>query len=78
MELHLNSHNYMKAETKSCPKCGSKFECSNHNIINCGCMHIPLNSQTRKLISEKFDDCLCISCLKEYSMMSPSESELSN
>ena len=57
----------MKSETKICPKCGNSFECRNSNIVECACIQIPLENKVRQLISESYDDCLCIPCLKEFS-----------
>lgn len=78
MELLSNNHCIMKIEIKICPKCGSKFECNNQNILKCGCAKIPLNNYTRQLISAQYSDCLCVSCLKEFSILNVSESELNN
>lgn len=56
----------MNPEIKICPKCGRSFECNNYNIMKCGCLHIPLSVEARQLISEKYNDCLCMNCLQEY------------
>jgi hypothetical protein len=55
----------MEGEFKKCPKCGNSFVCNNINIIKCGCMAAPLNNAARQIISERYDGCLCVSCLKE-------------
>jgi hypothetical protein len=54
----------MSGETKKCPKCGNDFKCNNHNISNCACMEVPIDPVTRQKIAEKYDDCLCVDCLK--------------
>lgn len=59
----------MKTETKSCPKCGERFECNNQDIFKCVCVQVPLDNNVRQLISEKYDDCLCLTCLKEYALL---------
>ena len=76
MGLRLNSRISMKVEIKSCPRCGESFACNNSNIIDCACSQIPLNSNARQLISESYDDCLCTSCLKEFSKSSISGTDI--
>lgn len=56
----------MNPEIKICPKCGRSFQCNNYNILKCACAQIPLDSEARQLISEKYDDCLCTDCLKSF------------
>jgi hypothetical protein len=56
----------MKTEIKTCPKCGSKFECNNYNIFKCACLQVPLTPEARQHIAENYDDCLCMNCLREY------------
>ena len=34
--------------------------------MKCKCITIPLNAKAREVISERYDDCLCFSCLNEY------------
>ncbi len=55
----------MKGEIKKCPKCGGSFECKNYNILNCACIEVQLNNRARQILSEQYDDCLCVNCLKE-------------
>ena len=55
----------MEGEIKKCPKCENNFVCNNINIIKCGCMEVPLNNTAREMISERYDGCLCVDCLKE-------------
>ena len=62
----------MNAETKSCPHCGSNFECNNYNILKCQCVKVPLNGKAKELIAEQYDDCLCLSCLKEFAALAQS------
>ena len=60
----------MEGEIKKCPKCRNSFVCNSININKCGCMAVPLNNQTRQLISERYDGCLCVNCLKEMVKLS--------
>ncbi|MCG8311235.1 MAG: cysteine-rich CWC family protein [Cytophagales bacterium] len=66
----------MKTETKICPKCGDTFECNNYNIFKCACINVPLDASARQLIAETYDDCLCISCLREYAAKCIAESDI--
>jgi len=50
---------------KKCGKCGKNFECNADNISECRCSTVNLNEHHRKIISEKFSDCLCMKCLSE-------------
>lgn len=49
---------------KTCPNCGKVFECK-HNK-DCFCMHYTISKENLTKISEKFTDCLCEECLKNY------------
>ncbi|MCK5281289.1 MAG: cysteine-rich CWC family protein [Cyclobacteriaceae bacterium] len=60
----------MEGEIKNCPNCGNNFVCNNYNISNCGCMEVPLNNTARQLISDRYDGCLCVNCLKEINNQS--------
>ena len=66
----------MKTETKTCPRCGAGFECNNYNIMKCECAQIPLNSLSRQWISERYNDCLCISCLEKIAKEHVSDEKL--
>ena len=57
----------MKGEIKECPKCGGSFKCNSANIQKCACINAPLNSVTKQMISENYEDCLCLGCLIEIS-----------
>lgn len=52
-------------EEKYCPRCKAIFECKVGSINECQCSAIILTAEERNYISEKFDDCLCASCMKE-------------
>jgi len=66
-----------KHELKYCPRCNYVFECRVNSIENypqpasqvkreaCQCVGISLSGDERIFISEQYNDCLCISCLKE-------------
>lgn len=55
----------IKHETKSCPRCGVAFECKVGSITECQCMEIQITQAEMVKIRESYEDCLCISCLKE-------------
>lgn len=65
----------MSRETKTCPKCGRNFECNSYNILKCQCIQVPLNNKAKQLISEQYDDCLCLFCLKEFAKLVQSDAK---
>lgn len=54
-----------KHEEKQCPRCGNGFECKVGNISECQCAGVLLSIEERAFIETRYNDCLCISCLKE-------------
>ncbi len=56
----------MNPVVKTCPKCGIKFECNNHDIFNCQCIHAHLKSEVSQKISRLYEDCLCLNCLNQF------------
>ena len=50
-------------ETKTCPRCGAGFECKPGNITQCQCYAIQLTGEQKAYIGQKYEDCLCGSCL---------------
>jgi hypothetical protein len=52
-------------EEKICPRCQMEFECKLGTITECQCNGITLNDEERAFIEERYDDCLCRSCLVE-------------
>lgn len=55
-------------ETKYCPRCMSIFECKPGNIVHCQCYGITLTSELRIYIEQRYNDCLCSSCLEYLSV----------
>lgn len=54
-----------KHEDKHCPRCGAVFECKVGSILICQCTTIDLNEAESNYLAERFDDCLCVSCMEE-------------
>jgi hypothetical protein len=54
-----------KHERKQCPRCKSGFECKSGSIFLCQCSKIEMSSEQLEYTSTQFDECLCLSCLKE-------------
>lgn len=54
-----------KGEEKYCPRCNTAFECNAGSIHLCQCTTVELNEKERDYMCEKFDDCVCASCMKE-------------
>ena len=55
----------MTNANKHCPRCNKGFECKAHSISECQCSTVTLTEKERAFISIKFDDCLCVDCLRE-------------
>ena len=62
-----------KHEDKNCPRCNALFECKAGSIMLCQCSTIQLSAAERVYVESKFEDCLCINCLrylqKEYELV---------
>jgi hypothetical protein len=54
-----------KHEEKNCPRCSKAFECKAGNISDCQCSLIKLTLEEQSFIETKYQDCLCIDCLKD-------------
>ncbi len=52
-------------KNKYCPRCGLDFECKAGAVGSCQCATISLTEEERDYLQGKFDDCLCLNCLKE-------------
>jgi len=52
-------------EQKVCARCECLFECKVSNIGNCMCSTITLSMEEKIFIEERYNDCLCINCLKD-------------
>ncbi len=51
-------------ETKTCPECGAKFECTHD--ANCWCMSFVIPEDNLEIIKQKYSSCLCPKCLDIY------------
>lgn len=54
-----------KHEVKTCPRCEMQFECKSGSILLCQCQSLSLTSQQQEYIEARFEDCLCLDCLKD-------------
>lgn len=54
----------MKGTLKKCPACGKFFKCLGED--DCWCENYQINKKEFFVISERYSDCLCQSCLAEY------------
>lgn len=54
-----------KHETLYCERCNTSFECKANSSTYCQCTQIDLTIDEAEYIGEYFENCLCISCLKE-------------
>ncbi len=49
---------------KKCQKCGVDFRCEGEG--DCWCESVPVHRAQMQELMEKFTDCICPSCMKEY------------
>jgi len=54
-----------KHEKKQCPRCSTEFECKTGSILLCQCSKIEMTAEQLEYSNSQYDDCLCLSCLKE-------------
>lgn len=52
-------------ELKTCPRCGTCFECKAGNISLCQCNDVDLSEAVKIVMEKQFHDCLCLQCLKQ-------------
>jgi hypothetical protein len=52
-------------EEKHCPRCSIAFECKAGTIAQCQCSAIRLSAEESAFIQARYDDCLCINCLRD-------------
>lgn len=52
-------------EEKNCPRCQKLFECKVCTILNCQCTTVTLNEEEQDYMINKYDDCLCATCMME-------------
>jgi uncharacterized protein YjdB len=50
---------------KICPRCKAEFECRHDNLMECSCITVTLDAQQLRFIGENYEDCLCLSCLRD-------------
>lgn len=56
-----------KHEAMNCPRCGSEFACKPGSITQCHCFEVKLTPEQQEWIAERWQGCLCGSCLRELS-----------
>jgi hypothetical protein len=52
-------------EAKPCPRCRQSFECKARSIGQCNCTRIILTEEEKAFIAGRYEDCLCLPCLKD-------------
>ena len=52
-------------EIKKCPRCNAEFECKTGSILLCQCSKVEMTAEQLEYSNSQYDDCLCLSCLKE-------------
>ena len=59
---------------KTCQNCGIEFQCGS---LCCWCGEIKLDKAVREELKQKFNDCLCRTCLEEAQGLRPRAEGLS-
>jgi len=54
-----------KHEIVLCERCKTAFECKANSFTKCQCSKVPLTLNETQYISENYDGCLCVDCLRE-------------
>ncbi len=54
---------------KTCSKCQTPFSCKNE-APGCWCESLHLTAETLAHLKQKYDNCLCTSCLQQYCNLS--------
>jgi hypothetical protein len=52
-------------ENKTCPRCQQPFECKVGDISHCQCSGLVLTPEEKIFLEARYNDCLCINCLRE-------------
>jgi hypothetical protein len=64
---------------KKCALCSVEFVCKADDIANCQCSQLLISEVVVKELNKKFTDCLCFSCLSNFSVrISDENSTLTN
>ena len=50
-----------------CPRCGGAFHCGVNDPEPCACTTLSLDDSTLANLRQRFDGCLCLTCLREIS-----------
>ena len=54
-----------KHEIKKCQHCHKEFKCKVDSVLLCQCQSVQLTQKQSAYIERKYDECLCIYCLKK-------------
>lgn len=52
-------------EKKQCPRCKGGFECKSGSILQCQCSKTEMSTEQLEYTRVRYDECLCLACLKE-------------
>lgn len=58
-----------KHEMKTCPRCGSIFECKANRVERCGCIGVALTAEALEYLGDRYRDCLCVACLEQINRL---------
>lgn len=60
---HQKIHANGKKGDTTCPACGATFECT--LSMDCWCGSVNLPPEVREYLADRYESCLCRSCLEE-------------
>ena len=49
----------------ACPRCGNAFHCGVNDSTPCACTTLRLDAATLAALRERYDGCLCVTCLAQ-------------
>ncbi|QJD94915.1 cysteine-rich CWC family protein [Mucilaginibacter robiniae] len=56
---------FQKHEIIQCERCRAPFECKANSYTKCQCSEVQLSINEVQYVSELYDGCLCVNCLRE-------------
>ncbi|MFD1255653.1 cysteine-rich CWC family protein [Mucilaginibacter terrae] len=56
---------FQKHETIHCDRCNAPFECKANSYTKCQCSNVYLTINEVQYVSELYDGCLCVNCLRD-------------
>jgi hypothetical protein len=61
----------MNPDEERCPRCARDFHCGVNDAEPCACTTLTLDEALLAHLRERYDRCLCMSCLAELQALEP-------